>query len=338
MPHASHLYIGAKGAALAQKLDALAQKLASSNLPDDVLAKLGIAVDAGQSDTDLTKLVETLAAPGPKPAKDTPAPAFQVPTLKLPETSTASPGAAKAGVPASTEAPAALTTDPAAAPAVAATDPAKPGLTTHIAKDSKPAASEPKAAAPAAATTPVAAATSGTDAAAVPDATTPATQLTIAPAVAGARAIHAAYQSPVQQLNLPQVAFEVARQVQAGNSRFQIRLDPPELGRIDVRLDVDKHGTVNARMTVERPETLDLMQRDQRALQQALQQAGLDGTKTSLEFSLRQNPFARDGNGGGNQPGFGSFGDGSATEAAADASPVNLYRGTASAGGINLFV
>ena len=44
-------------------------------------------------------------------------------------------------------------------------------------------------------------------------------------------------------------------------------------------------------MFVERPETLDLMMRDQRALQQALQQAGLDASKTSLEFSLRQNPF-----------------------------------------------
>ena len=321
---------------LAQKLDALAQKLASSDLPDDVLARLGLAVDAGQSDTDLTKLVETLAAPSLKPVKDTPAPAFQVPALKLPETSTASPGAVKAGVPTSTEAPAAVTADPVAD---AATDATKAVLATHIAKDTKPAAPEPKAAAPAATTAPAAAAAPGNDAASTPDAATPATQLAIAPAVAGARAIHAAYQSPVQQLNLPQVAFEVARQVQAGNSRFQIRLDPPELGRIDVRLDVDKHGTVNARMTVERPETLDLMQRDQRALQQALQQAGLDGSKTSLEFSLRQNPFARDGNGGGgSQPGLGPFGDASATEAAADASPVNLYRGTASAGGVNLFV
>ena len=70
-------------------------------------------------------------------------------------------------------------------------------------------------------------------------------------------------------------------------------------------------------MTVERPETLDLMQRDQRALQQALQQAGLDSSKTNLEFSLRQNPFSQQGgmgDGRGGQPGFAGRGDGFGTE------------------------
>src|SRR5690606_12209534 len=104
------------------------------------------------------------------------------------------------------------------------------------------------------------------------------------------------------------------RQFEAGNTRFQIRLDPAELGRIDVKLDVDKNGTVNARLFVERPETLDLMMRDQRSLQQALQQAGLDASRTNLEFSLRQNPFGGSGGdmdqsgGNGGQPGFGPFG------------------------------
>ena len=82
-------------------------------------------------------------------------------------------------------------------------------------------------------------------------------------------------------------------------------------------------------------------QRDQRALQQALQQAGLDGSKTSLEFSLRQNPFAGNpgGNGGGSgEPGFGPFGESSTAEAAAEAAPISLYRGTSSASGVNLVV
>src|SRR5690606_6161117 len=73
------------------------------------------------------------------------------------------------------------------------------------------------------------------------------------------KAVHAAYQAPVHQINMPQVAFEVVRQFSQGASRFQIRLDPPELGRIDVRMQVDGHGNVHARMTVERAETLDLM-------------------------------------------------------------------------------
>jgi flagellar hook-length control protein FliK len=83
------------------------------------------------------------------------------------------------------------------------------------------------------------------------------------------RVVQAGYQTSQQQLNLPQIAFELARQVNDGNTRFQIRLDPPELGRIDVRLDIDKAGQVNARLTVEKAETLDLMQRDQRGLERA---------------------------------------------------------------------
>ena len=47
---------------------------------------------------------------------------------------------------------------------------------------------------------------------------------------------------------------------------------------------------------MEKSETLDLLQRDQRALERALIEAGLDGGKTDLEFSLRQD------NGGHDEP------------------------------------
>lgn len=156
--------------------------------------------------------------------------------------------------------------------------------------------------------------------------------------VAAPRVVQAGYQTSQQQLNLPQLAFEMVRQVSEGNSRFQIRLDPPELGRIDVRLDIDKAGQVNARLVVEKSETLDLMQRDQRALERALQQAGLDGTKTNLEFSLKQNPFStgQQGQDGGNgrNP---IFGDEVAAEADDTPPPtVNLYRGSLTASGVNI--
>ena len=101
---------------------------------------------------------------------------------------------------------------------------------------------------------------------------------------------------------MPHLAFEMVRQAGNGKSRFQIRLDPPELGRIDVHMHVDNAGNVSARMTVDKAETLDLLQRDQSSLEKALAQAGLDGNKPSLEFSLRQNPFARP-DGGQQQPG-----------------------------------
>ena len=71
------------------------------------------------------------------------------------------------------------------------------------------------------------------------------------------------------------LAADIALRAAGGNSRFEIRLDPAELGRIDVRLDVDKHGNVTSHLTVERPATLDMLRNDAPKLQQALEDAGL---------------------------------------------------------------
>jgi hypothetical protein len=91
-------------------------------------------------------------------------------------------------------------------------------------------------------------------------------------------------------------------------------------------------------MTVDKAETLDLLQRDQSSLEKALAQAGLDGNKPNLEFSLRQNPFARP-DGGQQQPGGQRTFNGGGSETANAAEPApTLYRGTVSAGGVNLFV
>lgn len=154
--------------------------------------------------------------------------------------------------------------------------------------------------------------------------------------------VQAGYQTSQQQLNLPQIAFELGRQIEGGNTRFQIRLDPPELGRIDVRMEIDHSGNVNARLTVEKAETLDLMQRDQRGLERALQQAGIDAGKTNLEFSLKQNPFAGDQGMANGQNGRGKgqgANDNGEPDVAAEPTPtVNLYRGSLQASGINITV
>jgi chemotaxis protein MotD len=83
------------------------------------------------------------------------------------------------------------------------------------------------------------------------------------------------------------VAIEIAGKALAGKNRFEIRLDPPELGRIDVRLDVDRDGNVTSRLTVDRPETLDLLRRDAAGLERVLQDAGLKTANNGLQFSLR---------------------------------------------------
>ena len=95
------------------------------------------------------------------------------------------------------------------------------------------------------------------------------------------------------------LAADIALRAAGGNSRFEIRLDPAELGRIDVRLDVDKHGNVTSHLTVERPATLDMLRNDAPRLQQALEDAGLKTGDSGLQFSLRdQSSSGRDGDNG----------------------------------------
>ena len=153
----------------------------------------------------------------------------------------------------------------------------------------------------------------------------------------------AAYQ-PVDTaaVNLPQMAFEIARHVDHGSSQFQIRLDPADLGRVDVKLAVDSTGAISAHLSAERPETLDLLRRDAGALNQALTQAGLDGSKTNLQFSLSQNPFTRQDNNpqAQGQPASqaGSAGDNSAATPIPVAPAISLYRGHMTSSGLNIFV
>jgi flagellar hook-length control protein FliK len=83
------------------------------------------------------------------------------------------------------------------------------------------------------------------------------------------------------------VAIEIAGKALAGKNHFEIRLDPPELGRIEVRLNVDRDGNVTSRMIVDRTDTLDLLRRDASGLERALQDAGLKTSDNGLQYSLR---------------------------------------------------
>lgn len=118
---------------------------------------------------------------------------------------------------------------------------------------------------------------------------------TVAQAATAHAAATAAPPTPVPvPVPMAGLAVEIASRALAGKQRFEIRLDPPELGRIDVRLDVDREGRVTSRLVVERAETLDLLRRDAAQLERALQQAGLKTSDHSLEFSLRQDSAGRE--------------------------------------------
>lgn len=92
-----------------------------------------------------------------------------------------------------------------------------------------------------------------------------------------------------QNLPLNSMAFQIGKQFSKGNSEFQIRLDPAELGRINIKLTVKQGGDVKAHMVTERNDVFELLQRDSRALEKALSEAGFDGKNIDIEVTLDQN-------------------------------------------------
>ena len=83
------------------------------------------------------------------------------------------------------------------------------------------------------------------------------------------------------------VPIEIGMRALAGAKRFDIRLDPAELGRIDVNLSISDKGEVHAKLVVDRVETLHLLQRDARTLERAFEQAGLKPSDSGVDISLR---------------------------------------------------
>jgi hypothetical protein len=120
------------------------------------------------------------------------------------------------------------------------------------------------------------------------DGSAPVWALHLAQGAAGRRADFVAQLRQHLQ-NLPiqeQVAVHVQRALREGAGRVSIQLSPDDLGRIHVKLDIDKDKRVTAAVTVERPGTLDLLQRDIKGLERALQDAGLNMESGDLSFSL----------------------------------------------------
>jgi flagellar hook-length control protein FliK len=85
-----------------------------------------------------------------------------------------------------------------------------------------------------------------------------------------------------------QIAFNIRQAIDNGETQIRIQLQPHELGRIDVRLEMTEAGKVTAMISAERQDTLDMLMRDSRSLEKALQEAGLDVDSNSLAFDLDQ--------------------------------------------------
>lgn len=112
-------------------------------------------------------------------------------------------------------------------------------------------------------------------------------------------------QDALRPTPLQMLPIEIGMQAVRGVTKFQIRLDPAELGRVDVQLEFKQDGEVKANLVVDRVETLAMLKRDAHTLQQAFEQAGLKQSPDGMSFSLRnegqQNREGQrqDGNGDG---------------------------------------
>ena len=95
---------------------------------------------------------------------------------------------------------------------------------------------------------------------------------------------------------LPAFTAQISRNFAAGQDSFNVRLNPSELGRVDVRVINNDDGTVSTQIRVERSETLDLFQRDIRALERTLQQSGVKLGSDGIDLSLKDNGTDQGGN------------------------------------------
>ncbi|MET0182160.1 MAG: flagellar hook-length control protein FliK [Caulobacterales bacterium] len=86
-----------------------------------------------------------------------------------------------------------------------------------------------------------------------------------------------------------QVTREIVRRHTGGGTQFELRLDPPELGRVDVKIEVSKDHKVTALITADSPQALSDLARAAREIESSLQSAGLDLSENGLSFDLSQN-------------------------------------------------
>jgi flagellar hook-length control protein FliK len=106
------------------------------------------------------------------------------------------------------------------------------------------------------------------------------------PAAPGAA--HASAQAGQLPPAAASIAQQIVRRFDGGSTEFQIRLDPPELGRVDVRIEVSRDKKVTATIAADSPQTLQEFVRSARELQRVLTEAGVDLADNGLTFSDRR--------------------------------------------------
>ena len=120
-----------------------------------------------------------------------------------------------------------------------------------------------------------------------------------APPVTAAPAPHAPSHSPAGQVAPVMVSLAGGP---AGTHRLVLRLDPPDLGRVEICMVRAPETGARVEITAERPATLALLRLDEPALHRALNDAGVPQDGRTLTMQLGQpggQDLTRQGNGQG---------------------------------------
>ncbi len=94
------------------------------------------------------------------------------------------------------------------------------------------------------------------------------------------------------------VSATIQKAIKSGDAtNIKLRLDPPELGRVEVKMSIDKDNVTKIILTAEKPETYMLLKQDTDILQRAMSNAGLDADgNLSFELAKDDNFFNDDNN------------------------------------------
>lgn len=116
-------------------------------------------------------------------------------------------------------------------------------------------------------------------------------------------------QQPEPQLPATeQVNVHIRKIADSGDTTIKINLKPVELGAVDIKIETGADGHARVQVTAEKRDTLDMLQRDVRSLERALQDIGFKADNSSLSFDLRgDNPQQQAGQYGEEKQGSGKF-------------------------------
>lgn len=84
-----------------------------------------------------------------------------------------------------------------------------------------------------------------------------------------------------------QVKVKLIKAALGGLDKIKIQLNPSELGKVEIRLEIGSDGAIRGTVIADKPETMELLQRDAKQLERALQDAGLKTGGDSLDFQMR---------------------------------------------------